>query len=355
MRKDRADRHSPDAEGPSSVCADETRFDAWYRTHFKRLQAISLRITHDQAAAEDIAQDALLRAWLSRDIIREAEVGAWLSVVVRNLSVSHLRKNNRSIPSNAVPEKPDSSADPAAIADLRETQRIVRRAFSQLGDRHRRTLYLREVHEVPFEEISSELGLTPEGARSIVFRARRVLRDRLVAVGEGFGLVVLGVKVRLRGLRVRSQLGNMAEATFSSALNLGLGLALVVGGSAMSIPAGSPSAGTSSPNPVGSLRADAIAPGGVAPQPSAASKASRSLSVPASDTSRQRPVTTDLDTGGKPSVDVGTNPPVGPLEELGLTVFFDDRRGPVSGPLMDQYERFCEENPATCEWAGRKL
>jgi RNA polymerase sigma-70 factor, ECF subfamily len=217
----------------SSDAADgcaEARFEDWYRDHYERLRSLCARILSDPSAAEDIAQETLLRAWLGKDRVREQDVGAWLSVVARNLCVSHMRRRWRAVPHDILPDAPDYEADPAFEAERSETRRSVRHALSQVGDRHRRLLVRREVGGADYAELGEELGLTPSGARAVLFRARRSLRDRLAAVGEGLGAWVAGIRVKVvtAGTRVRDAVHSL-EAGGIFALQAGMSLAVATG------------------------------------------------------------------------------------------------------------------------------
>lgn len=197
---------------------DET-FERWFREYHTRLLAQCRRIVGDAATAEDIAQETLLRAWLGRDRMREEDLGAWLSVVARNLCISHLRRQKKQIPTEVLPETPDEAADPSRIVERLESRRAVRRAMRQVGGRHGRVLQLRDIEGVEYEKLRTELGLSEAGARTVLFRARRMLRDRLVAIGEGIAVVYGAVKLRVKSLdhRARMIVNDAAAASFVQA------------------------------------------------------------------------------------------------------------------------------------------
>lgn len=207
--------------------AHDAEFARWYTTHHDRIRALCARILRDPNAAEDIAQETLLRAWERREQMREEDLGAWLSVVARNLCLSSLRKDGRMFVTDEVPDRPDAGADPAIEVGRRESRRNVRRALAKLGPRSRRVIDLREVREADYEEIGSELGLSAEGARAIAFRARKVMREHLTAVGEGFSGILIGIRVRMRSL-FRYTAPGVEGGWIASALQAGLSLTLVV-------------------------------------------------------------------------------------------------------------------------------
>jgi RNA polymerase sigma-70 factor (ECF subfamily) len=208
----------------------EARFEDWYRDHYERLRSLCARILSDSSAGEDIAQETLLRAWLGRERMREQDLGAWLSVVARNLCVSHMRRRWRAVPHEILPDVADYDADPALEAERSETRRSVRHALSQVGDRHRRLLVRREVGGADYSELGEELGLTASGARAVLFRARRSLRERLAGVGEGLGAWILGVRVRVGSVnrRARAALAPL-ESGAAPSLQAGIQLALAAG------------------------------------------------------------------------------------------------------------------------------
>jgi RNA polymerase sigma factor (sigma-70 family) len=245
--------------------ARDEEFARWYHTHHDRIRALCARILRDQSAAEDMAQETLLRAWQRRDQMREEDLGAWLSVVARNLCLSAIRKDGRLIVTDELPERADHSADPAIEVGRRESRRNVRRALGKLGDRNRRVIDLREVRETNYEEIGSELGVSAEGARAIAFRARRVLREHLAAVGEGFSGVLVGIRIRVRSLRVRTR--EMIRSTnpgSAPAMQSGLNAFLAIG---LALTTGTAVAYSTAPLPAHSSKAAAIAPGATKTQP----------------------------------------------------------------------------------------
>jgi len=210
--------------------AHDADFAGWYRAHHDRIRALCARILRDPIAAEDVAQETLLRAWERREQMREEDLGAWLSVVARNLCLSMLRKDGRLIVTDELPEHADLWADPAIEVGRRESRRHVRKALGLLGERSRRVIDLREVREAAYEEIGSELGVSAEGARAIAFRARRLLREHLKAVGEGLGGWLVGVKIRISDTSNRVRVGKRSSDVGAAPfLQAGLNLALAAG------------------------------------------------------------------------------------------------------------------------------
>jgi RNA polymerase sigma-70 factor (ECF subfamily) len=159
-------------------------FDVWYRAHREQLQSYCARFLHDDAAAADVAQEALFRAWSRRDTFESAAaVRPWLWRVARNLCIDAIRLRKRSTPSAVVPDRPDS-ADPTQPIEVEEDRRTVRAALDVLSPRHRDLLMQRDVYGVGYEDLADELGVSIEGARAVVFRARRCLQHHYTAMRE---------------------------------------------------------------------------------------------------------------------------------------------------------------------------
>jgi RNA polymerase sigma-70 factor, ECF subfamily len=205
-------------------------FERWYRAHYDRLLSQCMRVLRDRAASEDVAQETLLRAWLGRERMREEDVGAWLTVVARNLCISYLRRQKKSVPTEILPETPDEAADPARLAERNESRRAVRRALRFVGEDRRSLIFRHELEGVEYAELAAELGLTSGGTRTLLFRTRRALREHLVAAGEGFAAIVARVRTRLRLVVVRGRtfMNNVERAAAPSA-SAGLNLVVAFG------------------------------------------------------------------------------------------------------------------------------
>lgn len=176
-------------------------------------------ILRDEAAAEDVASETLVRAWARHDtFVSDDHRGAWCWRVARNLCFDQLRGRRRVIALDDVGERPDDGEDAIAPLEREEEHRYVRLAFGKLNERHREALYLREVEGVAYEELARRMGTSQEGARQVVVRARQGLRRMLETVANGSLGVVAWVRTRARGMADRAaslahpSLGRLVEA-----------------------------------------------------------------------------------------------------------------------------------------------
>ena len=135
--------------------------------------------------AEDIAQEAFLRAWRSIDGLEKPKhFLGWLLTIVRNLSSDRLRRRKPMSSLDAMESASDTIGDlKAASVESRierdEQWEIVTRALSDLPDRYRTVVILRYLRGLSSREMADSLG-EPEGTiRNRLFRALAKLRDRL--------------------------------------------------------------------------------------------------------------------------------------------------------------------------------
>jgi RNA polymerase sigma-70 factor (ECF subfamily) len=149
-----------------------------------RLTAFARRILggahHD---AEDVVQDALVSAHsaLRRDQ-REIALGAWLHTIVRNRALDHLRRRRPHADIDELaPLVGDDYADPAFVAERRETFDVVLAGLHDLPERQRTALVMHELGGVSHPAIGSRLGVSEAASKTLVHRARRGLERRLAA------------------------------------------------------------------------------------------------------------------------------------------------------------------------------
>lgn len=159
---------------------DVPAFEALYRRHAGRVHGVVARLVgFDRARAEDIVQDAFVRAWQALPGYRfESAFGTWLHRLAVNTALMELRAR-RSRPQTDGDEAldgiglPDSAGHGAALAmDLE-------RAVASLPPRARAVLVLFDVEGWKHEEIAEALGMAVGSSKAQLHRARGLLRTRL--------------------------------------------------------------------------------------------------------------------------------------------------------------------------------
>lgn len=148
---------------------------ALFAAHQHRLFKYFCRAVGQTEDARDLTQDVFVR--VSRTTIpvaADGEVRAWLFQIARNLALDHHRKRLRH------PE-PTALTDEGARSPSQDVDLAVNEALAALADLDRDVFLMREVAGLGYEEIGRACGLTPDGVRSRIHRARLQLRQNLAS------------------------------------------------------------------------------------------------------------------------------------------------------------------------------
>jgi len=157
----------------TATAADDVLSD-WYNQHFERLVRLARCMLGGSAGAEDIAQEALVRAWQRFGTLVDGEpIGAWLTTVARNLCIDELRRSRDITPLDRVGEPAAPGIDLEADGD------DVRRAMARITPRHREALYMHDCGRLGYGDLAERMGIRETAARMVVVRARRALRAQL--------------------------------------------------------------------------------------------------------------------------------------------------------------------------------
>ena len=137
--------------------------------------------------AEDLAQQVFLSVWKSAPRWRpEAKVTTWLLTITKRLVFNESRRRTRSrlLPQSrgeeSLPEHPDKAPSPAGLLLERELHESIESALAALPEKERLAVVLRQQQGMPYEEIAAVLGMSLPGVKSLLFRARSSLKERLV-------------------------------------------------------------------------------------------------------------------------------------------------------------------------------
>lgn len=156
------------------------RFDAaLFEGERARLTALSCRIVGSPAEAADVVQDCFMR-WQDCERAALASPAAWLTTVVKHLSVDRLRKRARealALRSAFTDEAVLAGSPEQALLQQADTADALARLLSILPPGERLALVLHEVLECSHADIAAALGTSSVNARQLLARARRRLRD----------------------------------------------------------------------------------------------------------------------------------------------------------------------------------
>ena len=145
-----------------------------------RLLALARRMLGDPVEAEDVTQEAFLRAWKQAPTWKPgtARFDTWLHRVTLNLCYDRLRKR-RETPMAEPPDRPDPGPAPDRGLEASELGAQVDRALQALPDRQREAIVLCHYQELSNIEAADLMGVSVEAMESLLSRGRRALRSAL--------------------------------------------------------------------------------------------------------------------------------------------------------------------------------
>ena len=188
----------PDAEMMLRVKRDEPgAFAELTRRFGSRIFAQLYRMIPDRQEAEDLTQDVFLRLYRARERYEpRARFATWLYHITQNVARNALRSRRRRPCArlNRMPggdrdafgdgilfDRGDAPSEPLERAELAGR---VRAAVSELGERQRTALELHQFQDRTYAEVAEEMDMSPEAAKSLLYRARNQLRAHLGALVE---------------------------------------------------------------------------------------------------------------------------------------------------------------------------
>jgi RNA polymerase sigma-70 factor (ECF subfamily) len=153
------------------------------RHHGRFLYTVAYRLAGNDADAQDLVQDVLLRVRRGLETYRPGSLEGWLSRITTNVFLDDVRRKRRR-PTVALPDDPDRvlvgalDAD-AALASLRLPDDL-QDALRDLPHEFRAAVVLCDVVGLSYEEIADQLGIPVGTVRSRIHRGRAALRGVLV-------------------------------------------------------------------------------------------------------------------------------------------------------------------------------
>ena len=192
-----AGRSDDDAEDVRLMCligrGDTAALEELIQRHQTLVAGTVARMLGSTSEVEDIAQQVFIRVWKSAGrYVPRAKFTTWLLKITRNLVFNELRRTKRqaNVPiqtdpqSEEMPLKDQTVQTPDASLLERELQEVIEQAIGALPESQRLALVLRRYEELSYEDIAEVLDLSVPAVKSVLFRARTELRERLKAYLE---------------------------------------------------------------------------------------------------------------------------------------------------------------------------
>ena len=171
---------------------DQAAFDYLVQKYRRPMVSFMYRMSRNQAAAEDLAQEVFLRVYRSRESYEaSAKFTTWLYRIATNLAVNHARDTRHERPEVQVSldepdedtgttlEVPDRSMNAEQTIVLRERMMAIRSRVEALPEQQKRAVIMHKYQQMDYKQIAEVLKKSESATKSLLFRAYETLRDQL--------------------------------------------------------------------------------------------------------------------------------------------------------------------------------
>lgn len=169
---------------------DDSAFDHLVEKFRRPLIGFMYRMAHNQAVAEELAQEVFLRVYRSKQTYAaEAKFTTWLYRIATNLAVNHARDTRAERNAVSLDEPDEESGQTLDVADAtpnveqdllrRERLAAIRRKVEELPERQRMAVLMHKYQNLDYREIAKVLKLSESATKSLLFRAYETLRESL--------------------------------------------------------------------------------------------------------------------------------------------------------------------------------
>ena len=166
---------------------DANAFEHLVHAYEKTVYNLALRTLGNREDAEDVTQEAFLKAYRSLDSFRgDSKFSVWLYRIVSNLCLDLLRSRQRKPTQSLTVEDDDGETDeleisddhfsPEKLLDRKLTRESVQRGLASLPDDARQILLLRELQGMSYEEMGAVMGISPQNVGVKLFRIKEQLK-----------------------------------------------------------------------------------------------------------------------------------------------------------------------------------
>jgi len=177
----------------SILAGQRENFHLLIRPYEQQLYRTALALVKNEAEAEDVVQDAVLKAYRKLASFRgDSKFSTWLIAITLNEARGRLRKEGRVAIDSLDEQREDNGGDytPAALIDWREVplaalerkeiRALIQQAVAELPETYREIITLRDVEELSVNDTAALLGISVALVKVRLHRARMLLQKRLV-------------------------------------------------------------------------------------------------------------------------------------------------------------------------------
>lgn len=174
------------------AAGDEAGFNYLVGKYHRSMISFLFRMVHNQAVAEELAQEVFLRVYRSRESYRaDAKFTTWLYRIATNLAVNHARdtKHERAAQNVYLDQPDEESGTTPEVADDRPTieqsllkderMAAIRKHVMALPERQRMAVLMHKYQGMDYRQIGEVLKLSESATKSLLFRAYQTLREKL--------------------------------------------------------------------------------------------------------------------------------------------------------------------------------
>lgn len=154
-----------------------------------KLFRVAWRITLDKAEAEDVVQDVMIRLWGKREEWAKIEsIEAFALTMTRNLSIDRAElKAAQNLPLSEEFETVRETSETGETMEQHEQLHIIHKLISELPEKQRTIMQLRDIEGCSYKEIAEILKITEEQVKVNLFRARQKVKQYYIQIDE-YGL-----------------------------------------------------------------------------------------------------------------------------------------------------------------------
>ena len=162
---------------------DQEAFSVLVNKYKTKVFRLAFSLTRDRDIADDLAQEAFIRAYLSLPKFQQkSEFGTWLYRITVNHTMDYLRKKTRrkEVPFDDFPiSQEEETLTPEKDKEEEQKRTILYRSLEKLPEKYRLILTLRDRQGFSYKEIAKILKISPGTVDSRLHRAREMLRKKI--------------------------------------------------------------------------------------------------------------------------------------------------------------------------------